>query len=120
MDDRTNALANYGLDVLAILERSEDWSADTLDALADAARERGLASRSSGHFARDLVSLYRNAAGGHYDHDDGCECKLCELFRECASNAGPACGHSACSQNYIETGDRMCIADTDDTEPKGY
>jgi len=83
MDDRTNALANYGL-----------------DALAD--------------------GLYRNAAGGHYDHDDGCECKLCELFRECASNAGPACGHSACSQNYIETGDRMCIADTDDTEPKGY
>ncbi len=29
-------------------------------------------------------------------------------------NRGPPCGHSACSQNYIDTGSTDCIAEEDE------
>ncbi len=33
---------------------------------------------------------------------------------EIAKPAGPDCGHSACSQNYIDTGETGCIEDAED------
>lgn len=39
----------------------------------------------------------------------------------CVTPTGPTCGHSACSQNFIDTGDASCVEDfaTDAADAQG-
>lgn len=80
-DTLTRNLATFGENVLRILESCDEWSADTLDAIATDAQ---------------LNDLADDSAPG-------------VLFKA-ARDLGPSCGHSVCRQHYIETGSRECVA----------
>ena len=55
------ALIAFGSDVLAILERHRDWSADTTDEIATSARELGLSGLNDLHeFQAIPRSFFKN------------------------------------------------------------
>ena len=49
---RHKRLAQFGAEVLAIMEASEDWNSDTWQAVQDAAVNRGLANDQAAMFTR--------------------------------------------------------------------
>ena len=44
------------------------------------------------------------------DNDDAADSEVSDL-EDCEYRPGPACGHSPCSQNYIDTGETGCVSD---------
>ena len=91
---------------LLVTRITDQEKCSRLDAVASALREHGWSNRQIFYALKHGSPTTRNLV---WDVA-GSASKLVDALLSEACDKGPECGHSVCSQNYIDTGDNACIS----------